>query len=256
MVFEKNMKSIWSTFWKTLILSEEPFNAVKRARDGFCFSLKLFLLVVVIASIPSLAELPKAVAQPTLAERVEDLAQRIDDAAPMAPWFLSKLLDELAAAVDDVARTITTFEPPLGVRPSRLLRDFGAWLESIFNVLAGWLGMAFGLWVVARFMGGNGSLRVHMSLVLLAVFPLVFSLIFDFLGDLFTSDLWLVYIGWIIRLGLWLWGLVIAIRALSIAHTMALDKAVAVMILWVLFFVILLPMLFMGIVAVLLLSTI
>ena len=224
------MPSLWSAYWKILTLAAAPFEAVKEARDGLWFALRLFLLVALIAGLADLAAIPDAVAQPTLAERVDGLARRVEESIPMAPWIFTKPLEELVAAIDRAVTQIEAFEPPLGERPSRLLRAVGAWLEPPLNLLARWLGLAVLTWLVARLAGGDGSPRAHFSLVLLSGAPLAFYLVHDLLGGVFASGAAMTYLGWVFKLVIWVWCALILIRALSVAHSFPADRAAAVLV--------------------------
>lgn len=225
------MPSLWSAYPRILTLSPAPFEAVKDAKNGLWFSLRLFLLAALVANLAGLAAIPAELAPPTLAERVEGLARRIEETIPIFPWFLAGPLEELVAGIDRVAGQIQSFQPPLGARPSRLLRLVGAWLERPLDLLASWLGLALATWVVARFMGGKGSIRAHLSLVLLAAAPLPFFLVHDLLAEVFASGLALTYVGWAFRLALWVWCALILVRAVAIAQRFPPDRAVAALIL-------------------------
>ncbi len=225
------MPSLWSAYPKVLSLSAAPFEAVRDARDGLWLSLRLFLLVALVANLAGLAAIPVEVTLPTLAERVDGLARRLERFIPMIPRLLAEPLEELVAGIDRVAGEIRSIEPPLGVRPSRLLRLVGAWLERPLDLLASWLGLGVATWLAARFMGGRGSVREHLSLVLLAAAPLAFTLVHDLLAEVFASNLALTYVGWAFRLLIWVWCTLILVRALSIAHSFPPDHAVAVLIL-------------------------
>jgi hypothetical protein len=190
----------------------------------------LFLLVALVAGLSGLAAIPAEVEEPTLAERVEGLARSVEEILPMIPWFLAEPFKELVGGIDRVAQEIQSFEPPLGVRPSRLLRLAGAWLERPLDLLANWLGWSLVTWLVARFLGGKGSIRAHFSLALLAAAPLVFYLAYDLLAGVFATDLVMTYVGWAFKLAIWIWCALILIRALSIAQHFPVDRAVATLI--------------------------
>jgi hypothetical protein len=243
------MLAMWSAYWRILALSAEPMEVVKRASDGLWFSLRLFLLVALIAGLAGLSVIPEAVAPATLAERIDSLARRIEESSPMAPKIFQGLLEEIIAAIDRVAAAVRSFEPPLGVRPSRIARLVGAWLERPLHLLASWFGLALATWLVARFMGGSGCAREHISLVLLAVAPLAFSVVLDLLSNVVTLDWVLVYAVWAVRLALWIWSAAILARALTIAHRFPLDRAIAVLIVSALVFLLIIPALTVGLVA-------
>lgn len=225
------MTSYWSVFPKILMISAEPFELLRGNKDNLWFSLRVFLLVALIASLPGLATIPGEVEQITLAERVDGLARRLEKAIPMLPWIFSDLLEELVESVNQVVERIQAVEPPLGVRPSRLLRLLGAWLEQILNWLATWLVLALFTWLIARLLGGESGLRNHMSLSLLAVVPLGLLFVPDLLVGYLAPSLMLSYLVWAFRIALWVWSAAILVRAISIAHRFPLDHAVAVLIL-------------------------
>ena len=221
------MMSLLRAYPKILILSAEPIEAVRDNRDGLWFAIRLFLLVALIAGLAGLAAIPGAVDELTLAERVNGLARRLEEAIPITPWIFEDVLRELVNAIDQVVAEIQAVEPPLGVRPSRLLRLFGAWLQRLLTWLASWLGMALVTWFFARLMGGEGRLRAHVSVAMLAVAPLALLLLLDLLAGYQDANLFLSYMSWIFELALWVWSAAILARAISLVHHFPLDQAVA-----------------------------
>jgi AcrR family transcriptional regulator len=223
--------SLLSVYWKTLILSSETYEMVRVSKNGLWLSLRIFILVALIAGSAGLVDIVKEVDQPTLAERIDVVARRVEDIASLAPWILGDLLSQIAQAIDQVVEKLESFQPPLGVRPSRMLRLFGNWLQRPLDWLVRWLSLALLTWLIGRLMGGKAGIREHFSLALLAVAPLVLLLPSRLLADALGSGVMLSYLAWAFELVIWLWCVVILVKALSIAQSFPLDHAIATLIL-------------------------
>jgi hypothetical protein len=92
------------------------------------------------------------------------------------PETAKALLAKAGAEADRV-------EPPLGGRPSRVIRMFGEWISTPLQFLAEWAFFALALLAVVKLLGGRGTTRQHVIGMLLASAPL-FLLFFTFVPNL------------------------------------------------------------------------
>lgn len=75
----------------------------------------------------------------------------------------------------DVRAEAAAAEPPLGTRPSRMVRLFGEWLSAPLRLANDWLLFALVLLVVVKLLGGRAPLPKHLGAMLLAAAPLVLT---------------------------------------------------------------------------------
>ncbi len=107
-------------------------------------------------------------------EEVNGLLARFN----LDPDSVSKRLAALEITVDEVDSLFATIraavvraEPVLGVRPSRVIRLGGDWLSTPMAFASNWLIIGLVLLLAARSIGGKGSVREHLTAILLATAP-------------------------------------------------------------------------------------
>lgn len=152
---------------------------------------------------------------------------------------LTEQVNAIPEQADGIIRTaqntVVALEPPLGVRFSQTLRLFGQWLATPFNVLADWLPLVLVGLLVAKLLGGKGTISQHLVAAGLAIAP-AFLLFFSFaslpaLADSFsvTVAAAIIFLGRILALLGFLWAFLILIKSLSVAHEFSQWRAVATM---------------------------
>lgn len=151
-------------------------------------------------------------------EQIERLRTEID----AAPEEVNQVLADLRAGVEQ-------YHPPLGVRFSRFMHMFGEWLATPFVLLANWALFVLMLLVAAKLLGGSGTIRQHLTGMLVAAAPLVllfltyvptvtpmlplsFNLAFDYVGRILA----LVGIGW---------AALILLKSMSVTHNFTIWRA-------------------------------
>ncbi len=150
---------------------------------------------------------------------------------------LTETVNDIPEQADSIIRaaqsTVETLEPPLGSRFSQTIRLFGQWLSSPFIIMAGWLPLVLVGLLVAKVLGGKGTITQHLVAASLAVAP-AFLLFFSFaslsgLADSFsvTVAAALIFLGRILALLAFLWAFIILIKSLSVAHEFSYWRAVA-----------------------------
>jgi len=220
--------SLLTIYWKTLLLDSELFVTLKSVRNGFWSAIELFLVVGLLTTLGMLAPIRVMVQRPTLAERTNQLAAQVDSFASGYPKLLAAPIQEVAASISNLARKFTEYQPPLGVRPSRVIRLIGEWLAAPLNLLGVWMGSLLGIWVVARLLGGQGSLREHLSLLLLAFAPQILT----FLNYIPSQNSTLSTVGRMLSVIAILWSLLIATQALVAAHRLKQNQAILVLVIY------------------------
>jgi hypothetical protein len=129
----------------------------------------------------------------------------------------------------EVRAEVVRAEPPLGTRPSRIVRLGGEWLSAPLRLANDWLLFGLVLLLAAKLLGGRGTLPRHLSALLLAAAPLVLLIglyIPNLDGVLSIAVAGAVhYYGRIlVVLGL-LWAALLLVRSLSVAHEISLWRA-------------------------------
>ncbi len=156
-------------------------------------------------------------------------------------------LNELAA---QIRAELVKMEPPLGERPSRIVRLGGRWVASPLHYAADWMLFVLALLVVAKSVGGKATLSQHLGAVALSAAPAIFFL-FAYAPDMSNvlpapTAVAIHETGRILALIGVVWCGVLLLKTLSVAHGMGLWKSAGVVVLtWVALYVVLpLAMLF------------
>jgi hypothetical protein len=172
-------------FWKVLLLRTETMNEIGQSKTGVWLSLRLFFLAGLIASIGLLAGGLAEAGQVTFSDQLSIAASSLATTASVLPqrWTprLASAMNAAADRLQGASEAIVSVQPPLGQNASQSLRAIGAWASRPILALTSWMTVLLPVLLVARLMGGRGSLRRQVSLVLLAFMPqaLLFPSSFD-----------------------------------------------------------------------------
>ncbi len=235
------MQTAWRKYNAILRLETEPFLAIKQAQDGLWWALKLFFVIGLIVGLGKWADL--GLGRPTLAERVQTLSNGLGQAGTeieqaganmsgLSEQFLggpirgigSFLTGDATEFLTGLETRVIALEPPLGVRPSRIVKLFGDWLGTPFQLMANWLPFTLLVMVIAKLWGGRGTLRQHLSLAALAVAPQVLALL-TFVPTSSVMGIALGIFGQALSLVATIWSLAILLKAVTIAHEIELKKS-------------------------------
>jgi hypothetical protein len=216
------------SFWKVFLLKTEFFDSIGRSKTGLWLCLRLFVLAGLVASIGLVANGLAEAGQVTFSEQLSTAASSLTVASgTLQQWTpqLAAAMTTLADRMQAAAAAIASVQPPLGTQPSAALRAIGAWASQPFLALAAWMSALLPVLLAARLMGGRGSLRLQVSLALLAFLPqaLAFPLSFDLDPDT-TAGVALA-----LRAIAGAWGLAILIVALSAANGFSRGQAAKVL---------------------------
>lgn len=144
-------------------------------------------------------------------------------------------LNELASQIRD---ELVKMEPPLGERPSRIVRLGGEWLASPLHYAANWMLFVLALLVVAKSVGGKATLPQHLGAVALSTAPAIFFL-FAYAPDMSNvlpapTATAIHETGRIFALVGVVWCGALLLKTISVAHGMGLWKSAGVVVLtWV-----------------------
>lgn len=151
---------------------------------------------------------------------------------------------QLAAAVRAEA---VRAEPPLGTRPSRIVRLGGEWLSTPLRLASDWLLFGLALLVVLKLLGGRGTLPEHIGAMALAAAPLVLlvGLYIPNLDGMLTLPMAgaVYYFGRILAVIGLAWAGLLLLRTLSVAHAISMWRAAGAVALTSLALYVLLPLL-------------
>jgi len=169
---------------------------------------------------------------------VEQLGERLS--------ALKITADEIDALFMAIRAEAVNAQPILGVRPSRVIRLGGEWLSTPLEFAANWLLIALALLLAARSLHGKGSVREHLTAMLLATAPAILmvglyvppvaataGIPIALALHLFTRLLALIGV---------IWGLILLVRTLATAHEFSNWRAIGAMALTAILVVVVLPL--------------
>lgn len=183
----------------------------------------------------------------TTPEQVNRLMQQLS----LAPEAIGGLIDQVEATpaqlgqlAADVRAEAEAAEPPIGTRPSRIVRLFGEWVSTPLRLASDWLLFALLLLVVVKLLGGRAPLPKHLGAMLLAAAPLVltFGLYIPNLDSVLSLPMAgaVHYYARVLAVVGLAWAALILLRTLSVAHEISLWRtAGALALAWLTFYVLL-----------------
>jgi hypothetical protein len=220
-----------ATFWRVITFRGPAYEAVKADREGFSTALKVFIVVALIAALGQLLALQGIAQHISIYERLSTAAANLQARAEgrFVPDFIATPLRTAARWMGELAQVLEAGQPPLGKTLSQSLIVIGGWLESPFSALVLWLPAAVLLFVCAKLLRGAGSIREHVSLVLLAFAPQVLTVLGQF--SLVTA---LRPVAGLLGVIAAFWSLAILIVAMMHAHGFSAGRSIGTLALAVL----------------------
>ena len=210
--------------WRVLLLDPKELRRHLSAPNAMGVSLKLAVAAGLLAGLGELAGIGGVLTDPSPAERVQEVASSVaalpETLPPVLAGIVEPLVEDLSTVLTDLAGVLESVEPPLGGGTSQVLRSVGGWLSTPFGLIGGLLVFALPIMLVARWMGGTGTLRNQTSLLLLAVLPQALTILgsFPISGGLESlADILRV-------LALW-WSIAILVRGLAVANGVTYSRA-------------------------------
>lgn len=208
--------NFFQTYFDILRLNTARFEELKTATSGFQ---RMLLIVLFATLIGGLASCGGAFQGRTTDQEAKQILDQLEQSWEANPSMDREARQMARAITEGVIRIIQRIEteaaPPITLTGANILNAFGLWLGSPFVWLANWIFYALAVLITARAMGGSGSLAEHMRLTMASAAPAFLSLLagIPFCGLLFA------FAGWV-------WGTVIFIKGVAVAHTFDLGKAV------------------------------
>jgi hypothetical protein len=226
----------FSSLWDAARLHTPAYTGLAGRYDAFLQGFVIVLIVSLLAGVPGFVGELMAGLQPAPASETAETSAALREMLEAAgPWMarLGLPADTQAGVANEVANA---FDLALQVRqevdelPTRLPRPVGRVLEALGNWLSqpfgsahlplavasvgAWLG--YGVWVMlaARMLGGRGSLHGFFGATALYAVPHVLDLL-----------RWLPFVGAIIGVIAYVWGVVIYIKATQASHGLSFERA-------------------------------
>jgi hypothetical protein len=228
------MKAWLSILWNASLLRGEAFRVFRDRRDVFFQGFLLIVAVALLLGIPAFASSVVSAVQPPMSEaQIEGVTGRLENGLRQIDPFLGFMPAEARRQLTDVIPVIKTWiaagvelsnldtalPRPLGA----LLQAFGGWLSLPFTAsgfplsvvsLVTWLG--YGLWVMllAKLLGGRGTLAGFLGTSALYAVPHVLSFF-----------AWIPCLGAVLGWIGFLWGIVIYVKATVVSHELTVGRA-------------------------------
>jgi hypothetical protein len=228
-----------STFGRALVFDTAAFARLRERRNVFAEGFLIVLIVSLLAGLPSLVTQAVQSLQGRPSAEVEVAEARataaFENALDQAQVFLQGLPASMREQILDQARENFRIGLDIGTRiaalPTRLpqpvaqiLKHFGQWASRPFSgagiplaaaSLGAWLG--YGIWVMlfAKLLGGRASLAGFFGTSAIFTVP-----------HLLLILRWVPYLGGVLALIAFVWGLALYIKATAVAHEITLDRAI------------------------------
>ncbi len=250
------MKEKLQEYSHILQLDTATLLGFKYAPDGLVRALQMFFVVTLIAGLGIWLGIPVQLERPVLYEVLDEAQDMVTTYARSVDPFLQQnipfiaspealavpvgnlaeaageAINELLLLAEDEAEAVA---PPLGTRPSRVVRLVGQWLSVPFAIMADWIFVVLVAMLVAKAVGGRATLGQHLTAVLLASAPLVLILptFIPNLGSVIplTFALGITLFSRILAIVGAGWAVLILIKGLALAHEFSWWRAIAVLLL-------------------------
>jgi hypothetical protein len=228
------MKAWLSTLGNALLLRSEAFTSFRDRRDVFFQGFLIIIVVSLLVGLPVFAGNLIRAARPRLSEvqleeattQLEGSLRRVEPLLGFMPAEERQQLNEVVSTVKtwiaagvEISNLKTVLPRPLGA----LMQAFGGWLSLPFAKggfplasvsLAVWLG--YGIWVMllAKLLGGRGTLAGFFGTSALYAVPHVLAFF-----------AWVPCLGAMVGLIAFLWGIVIYVKATVTSHGLTVGRA-------------------------------
>jgi hypothetical protein len=223
-----------------LLLRREAYLRQASAANGVGLSLSMVAVAGLIAGLGQLAGAADVVTHPSLVDRMEETAAALahlpDAMPPAVASVVEPFAEEVSAALEESAGRLEAVEPPLGAGTSRALRAIGTWASTPLSLLAAMLSLAVPVMLVARWMGGKGTLHHQVGLVLFAAIPQALTVL-----DSFPNSGGLASLAKVLGAVAFVWGAAIFLRGLALANGVNTGRAVGFVAVALIVFVVVAP---------------
>jgi hypothetical protein len=186
---------------------------------------------------------------PTTPEQVVDWISALSTTPEQVGAILATITatpDRVKALVAAAREEVIRMEPPLGERPSRVIRLGGVWLASPLHYAANWILFVFVLMLAAKSVGGRATLPQHLGAIALSSAPAIFFLLSyaPYLGDVLPAPTAaaIYETGRILALIGIVWCGLLLLKTLSVAHGFGMWKSAGVVVLALIAMVVVAPL--------------
>lgn len=214
------MGSLIGTLFRTALLDDAAYQDWQERPNLF---LRGVILVVVVSLIAGL--IPFAVNLVTQVRPVdaEVIRQQIDRAMEMQFRFnpswqdpeARRMMEKMVDVMVPMITEIMGVRSPLPQGISGFFQAFGTWLSRALSSLAGWLFYGSMVLVVVNLLGGSARLPNFLGMVALYAVPAVLGLLAQ-----------IPWIGCLFGLAALIWGIVVYVKATSVAGGLDIGKAI------------------------------
>ena len=236
------MTDFFRTYGRLLMLNGDSIEELRQSKDGVLFAFKLFVVVGLLTGLGTLSGTQELLQTPTVAERAYQVAEEISTWSSELEGFIGSVVAVPAQSVTqwftELGTTLESFEPPLGVQTSRVIRSIGEWLTTPLTLLAAWITAILPVLLVAKLMGAGGSMRGLVAVLLVSAAPQFLTVLGSF--PLPEGSAWIAAAAALEFVALF-WGLAILIKGLSVAGEVGQRKAITIVVVTALVFYVLIP---------------
>jgi hypothetical protein len=215
------MSNLFKALVKTLVLDDDAY---REWRDRPNLFLRGVILIVVISLVASLVtfgtNLVNKVRPVDPAQIEEAIRQSIEESSRWNPGWQAmdpktrKMFDQQIDVVIDMVKDIVQIRTPLPRGVSGFLEAVGGFLSRAPSALAGWLFYGALVLVAVNLLGGGTRLPDFLGMVSLYAIPGLLGLLE-----------WIPCLGPILGLAGWAWGIVIYVKAVSVASDLDTGKS-------------------------------
>jgi hypothetical protein len=217
------MKELLSLGWNAALLRHDAFVDHVNRDDVLKRGLALLVLVTLAAAlISTLISFVQGLMPPAAPPRnASELLEQMRSAmGPMADYVqippeALDALDQFVLPQLQIAYEVQRLPTPLPRPIAVLLQKLGAWVSTPFARTGGWL--AYGIWVMlfAKLLGGQAKVRQMLGATALFAVPHIM----DILG-------FVPCLGPLLSLAATIWGIIIYVKAVSVASGFGSGKAI------------------------------
>jgi hypothetical protein len=228
-----------STFGRALLFDGAAFDRLRQRRNVFAEGLLVILLVALLAGLPGLisntikALQNKPLTSAEAAEATQGFASGLDQARAVLENLPPEVRAAAQVALDqasenfrmglEIGTRVASLPTPLPRPVPQILEQIGAWASRPFGgtgiplaaaTLGAWLG--YGIWVMlfAKLLGGRASLASFFGTTAIFAVP-----------HLLMVLRWVPYLGGLLALIAFIWGLALYVKATAASHQLTLDRA-------------------------------
>jgi hypothetical protein len=218
------MKELLQFAWDALLFKDEAYTQHAARADVLKRGLTLLALATLVAgSLPFIVDVIGDL-RPISAQRQEAEQSIREFTTSMGPlWdalgvpsdFEREMLTNIRTGME-MGFEIAELPTPLPKVVGRMLEDLGAFLSLPFSRLAGWIGYALWVLLVAKLLDGKATLAQMLGTTALYAVPHVLGIL-SFVPCL----------GQLLGLAAMVWGIAIYVKAVAVANDFSIGRAVA-----------------------------